>query len=83
MASRAPAYTPSQSVPHRPTGLRRWVTTVDHTDIGILYLLTTVGFFVLAGIEALLIRIQLAVPCNTFLEPDSRARPVQRRVHDA
>src|SRR5579864_7670521 len=55
--------------PLRPTGLLRWCTTVDHKDIGILYLLTSFVFFGLAGIEALLIRIQLAVPRNTFLEP--------------
>jgi cytochrome c oxidase subunit 1/cytochrome c oxidase subunit I+III len=53
----------------RPTGLLRWVTTVDHKDIGVLYLLTSLGFFVLGGLEALLIRIQLAVPRNTFLDP--------------
>src|SRR5439155_3084550 len=53
----------------RPTGLLRWVMTVDHKDIGILYLLTSLGFFVLGGFEALLIRVQLAVPHNTFLDP--------------
>src|SRR3982074_1044941 len=53
----------------RPTGLLRWVTTVDHKDIGVLYLLTSLGFFVLGGVEALLMRIQLAVPRNTFLDP--------------
>src|ERR1700730_13797924 len=53
----------------RPVGLLRWVTTVDHKEIGILYLLTSLGFFVLAGVEALLIRVQLAVPRNTFLDP--------------
>src|SRR6266852_9863781 len=53
----------------RPTGLLRWATTVDHKDIGVLYLLTSLGFFVLGGIEALLMRIQLAVPRNTFLDP--------------
>jgi cytochrome c oxidase subunit I len=55
--------------PLRPTGLLRWVTTVDHKDIGVLYLLTSLAFFGLGGIEALLIRIQLAVPRNTFLGP--------------
>src|SRR5579859_7295604 len=53
----------------RFTGLLRWVTTVDHKDIGVLYLLTSLGFFALGGFEALLIRIQLAVPRNTFLDP--------------
>jgi cytochrome c oxidase subunit 1/cytochrome c oxidase subunit I+III len=49
--------------------LLRWVTTVDHKDIGILYLLTSLGFGLIGGLEALLIRIQLAVPRNTFLDP--------------
>jgi cytochrome c oxidase subunit 1/cytochrome c oxidase subunit I+III len=57
--------------PLRPTGMLRWVTTVDHKDIGILYLLTSLAFGVCGGIEALLIRIQLAVPRNTFLAPDA------------
>jgi cytochrome c oxidase subunit 1/cytochrome c oxidase subunit I+III len=64
----APMPTPAVE-PLRPTGLLRWVTTVDHKDIGILYLLTSLVFFVLAGVEALLIRIQLAVPRNDFLSP--------------
>jgi len=48
-----------------------WLSTVDHKRIGILYLLTALVFFVLGGIEALLIRIQLAVPNNHFLHPDT------------
>jgi len=47
-----------------------WVATVDHKRIGILYLLTALFFFAIGGIEALLIRIQLAVPNNHFLAPD-------------
>ncbi|HEX5506020.1 MAG TPA: cytochrome c oxidase subunit I [Thermomicrobiales bacterium] len=49
--------------------LLRWVTTVDHKQIGILYLTWAAVFFLIGGIEALLIRIQLAVPGNTFLTP--------------
>jgi cytochrome c oxidase subunit I len=48
-----------------------WLSTVDHKRIGILYLLTALFFFVIAGIEALLMRIQLAVPNNHFLYPDT------------
>src|SRR4051794_13095881 len=55
----------------RPVGLLRWVTTVDHKDIGILYLLTTLVFLLIGGLEAVLIRVQLAVPRNTFLEPQA------------
>ena len=48
-----------------------WIATVDHKRIGILYLFTTLFFFCLGGIEALLMRIQLAWPGNTFLGPDA------------
>ncbi|GAC1319149.1 MAG: hypothetical protein NVSMB2_14290 [Chloroflexota bacterium] len=52
-----------------PRGALRWVTTVDHKDIGIMYLVTCLGFLLLGGLEALLMRIQLAVPRNGFLTP--------------
>jgi len=54
----------------RGGGWTSWVTTVDHKRIGILYLFTTFLFFILGGVEALLMRIQLGVPDNTFLEPE-------------
>ena len=46
-----------------------WVTTTDHKKIGILYLVTTFVFFILGGVEALLMRVQLGAPDNTFLTP--------------
>ncbi len=46
-----------------------WVTTTDHKLIGIMYILTGCAFFVVGGIEALLIRIQLAFPRSTFMSP--------------
>ena len=42
-----------------PTGLWSWITTVDHKRIGILYGTTAFFFFLMGGIEALLLRIQL------------------------
>jgi cytochrome c oxidase subunit I len=48
-----------------------WVATVDHKRIGILYLLTSLAFFLVGGVEALLIRIQLARPNAHFLSPDA------------
>jgi cytochrome c oxidase subunit 1 len=51
--------------------LHDWVTTVDHKKIGILYIVMAVGFLVVAGIEALLIRWQLFFPRNNFLGPDT------------
>jgi len=47
-----------------------WLTTVDHKKIGILYFVTAFCFFLVGGLEALLIRTQLIVPLNTFLHPD-------------
>lgn len=50
-------------------GLLSWVASVDHKQIAILYMLTTFTFFLIGGVEALLMRIQLAVPNNHFLSP--------------
>src|SRR3954447_19574155 len=47
------------------------IATVDDKRIGILYLLTTLFFFCVGGAEALLMRIQLAWPRNTFLPPEA------------
>jgi cytochrome c oxidase subunit 1 len=52
-------------------GLISWLLTVDHKRIGILYLVSASLFFLVGGLEALLIRIQLARPENTFLRPDT------------
>src|SRR4051812_17220659 len=56
---------------HSHSAWLEWIATVDHKRIGILYLFTTLVFFCAGGIEALLIRIQLAWPGNTFLGPDA------------
>jgi cytochrome c oxidase subunit 1 len=44
-----------------------WVLTTDHKKIGIMYMVLTFVFFVLGGVEALLMRLQLSVPNNTLL----------------
>src|SRR5438874_12500309 len=49
----------------RPTatgGLWGWMTTIDHKKIGILYSATAFVFFVVGGIEALILRLQLGGP---------------------
>ena len=57
------------TAPHAPatTGLWSWITTVDHKRIGILYGVSAFLFFLVGGLEALLIRLQLAVADNTVL----------------
>ena len=44
-----------------------WILTTDHKRIGIMYLVTTFVFFMLGGVEALLMRSQLAVPNNSHV----------------
>ena len=53
------------------TGIWSWLTTVDHKRIGIMYFLTAFFFFFVGGLEALLIRIQLFKPENTFISPET------------
>ncbi|HVP40290.1 MAG TPA: cytochrome c oxidase subunit I [Candidatus Saccharimonadales bacterium] len=45
-----------------PTGLWSWAATVDHKRIAVLYYFTAFAFFLLGGVEALIIRLQLAGP---------------------
>jgi cytochrome c oxidase subunit 1 len=47
--------------------LHGWVVTVDHKRLGILYILYSTFFLLVAGAEALLIRLQLAFPHNSVL----------------
>jgi len=51
-------------------GLIGWITTVNHKRIGRRYLVTAAFFFMLAGIEALVMRTQLGVPNNTLVSPE-------------
>jgi cytochrome c oxidase subunit I len=51
-------------------GIWGWLTTVDHKRIGALYGVTAFTFFLIGGVEALLMRIQLMRPENTFVSPD-------------
>src|ERR1043166_4249664 len=54
----------------KPTGLRAFFTDVHHTTLGRRFVITAFIFFILGGIEALLMRIQLARPEQHFLNPD-------------
>jgi cytochrome c oxidase subunit I len=56
-------------IAERPSGWLSWLTTTDHKKIGLMYLYATFLFFILGGVEALLMRLQLAVPDNTLVEP--------------
>lgn len=49
--------------------LSEWFITVDHKKLGILYITYALVFLLVAGVEALMIRVQLAVPNNDFVSP--------------
>ena len=57
--------------PTGDTGWKSWLFTVDHKRIGILYGASALFFLVLGGIEALLIRLQLAAPAGSVLSEDA------------
>ena len=56
--------------PVSATGWRSWVFTVDHKKLGIMYGATAMFFFIIGGVEALLIRLQLAAPNGKVLNAD-------------
>jgi cytochrome c oxidase subunit I len=51
------------------TYIGEWLMTTDHKKIGVMYMLTGFAFFLVGGLEALLIRTQLAVPNGHVLSP--------------
>ena len=55
----------------QPPGLWNWIRSVDHKSIAKRYLVTAFCFFILGGIEAAMMRAQLARPENSVLGPDA------------
>jgi cytochrome c oxidase subunit 1 len=53
--------------PYQKNKLLDWITTVDHKKIAIMYLMGGAFFFLLGGLESVLMRIQLMYPENTFI----------------
>ncbi|MGK7651316.1 cytochrome c oxidase subunit I [Roseovarius sp. B08] len=51
-------------------GFRGWFSTVSHTDVGRMFLVTAFLFFLIGGLLAMLIRAQLATPHSAFAGPD-------------
>jgi len=53
-----------------PPGLKGWLTTTDHKEIGLRYIVTAFLLLAIGGVEALVLRLQLAGPNRTLLTPD-------------
>ena len=71
MATVAHPIPPPAEARERYEGLLAWLATTDHKKIGILYIATGVVFLVIAGFEALLMRVQLTLPRLEFLSPQA------------
>ena len=54
----------------RSRGFSGWISTVDHKEIGIRYIVTAFAFLIAGGLEALVLRVQLARPNQALLTPE-------------
>ena len=67
----APSLASYGDAPAEYTGIWSWLTTVDHKRIGTLYLWSALFFFMVGGLEAMLIRTQLALPNMGFISAET------------
>src|SRR3712207_8143859 len=72
MATAAAAPTYARPTSDAGTGLRSWLATTDHKRIGILYLYTSLFFFLWGGLEAGVIRAQLSGPNAGLITAEDR-----------
>jgi cytochrome c oxidase subunit 1 len=70
MASSTPGSNPEVNYITEFKGIKSWFTSLDHKRIGLLYMCSIFFFFLLGGIFALLIRLELFKPGAQFLSPD-------------
>jgi cytochrome c oxidase subunit 1 len=66
-----PATPPLESYLNSEYGLKSWLLTQDHKRIAILYLFSTVFFFVIGGVAASLIRLELLTPAGDLVSSDT------------
>src|SRR5258705_6218813 len=53
-----------------PTTVVAWLATVDHKALGLRYIYTAFAFFIAGGVEAAIIRAQLALPDGHIVSPE-------------
>lgn len=66
-----PSTLPMESYLNSEYGLRSWLLTQDHKRIALLYLFTTTFFFVIGGVAASLIRLELLTPAGDLVASDT------------
>ena len=68
-----PMFVPPSEVVARPLfdRVHEWIVTVDHKKLGLMYIGYGILFLVIGGVEATIMRIQLAIPHNHFVSPQT------------
>ncbi|MBL7995638.1 cbb3-type cytochrome c oxidase subunit I, partial [bacterium] len=54
-----------------PKGLKSWLLTLDHKRIGLMYLFAIMTMFLMGGIFAILLRLELMTPARDYFDPDT------------
>jgi cytochrome c oxidase subunit 1 len=67
--SNATATTHDDHADHHPTGIKRWLTTTNHKDIGTMYLVFSLLMFFFGGAMAMIIRAELYAPGVQVVDP--------------
>jgi len=62
---------PAKNYLNAEYGLKSWLLTLDHKRIALLYLFTTIFFFVIGGTAAALIRLELLTPAGDLVASDT------------
>jgi len=62
---------PAKNYLNAEYGLKSWLLTLDHKRIALLYLFTTIFFFVIGGTAAALIRLELLTPAGDLVSSDT------------
>ncbi len=52
-------------------GILSWLTSIDHKQLGILYIMSAIGFLVLGAILGLIMRLQLMFPMNHLVDQET------------
>ncbi len=66
-----PEENPDSTYLNNEKGIMSWLNTRDHKRIGIMFLLSTTVVFLFAGLFALLVRLELWTPTQTFIQANT------------
>jgi cytochrome c oxidase subunit 1 len=66
--SDAPVYNPRNYLTSPASGLKSWLTTLDHKRIGVMFLVAATVFFAVGGLFAMLLRLELLTPGPTVMD---------------